>query len=282
MAGQLNPHSLCLPGTIHNQNFQVLIDNGSTHNFIKPALAEHLGLSLKYAHSFRVYIGNDDSLVCQFCCSQVPLTLQGHLFLVDLFILPIEGPDVVLGIQWLQQLGRVSHDYVVLTMDFCWHGNQIQLQGNILPNSKQITLLQFQVLLHQDAVHSLFEIHTLPRSITSSPITPKLYSDVPFQTYLSAHVLEVLYQFENLFRPLSTLPPHHVIDHRIHLLLNTKPVNVRPYHYLYFQKTEMERLVQETLEQDIIRPSQSPFSSPILLVKKKKMALIVFVLTIGL
>ena len=228
MAGQLNPRSLCLPGTIHNQNFQVLIDNGSTHNFIKPALVEHLGLSLKYVPSFYVYIGNDDSLVCQFFCSQVPLTLQGHLFLVDLFILPIEGPDDVLWIQWLQQLGKVSHDFSILTMEFCWHGDQIQLQGNILPSSKKITLLQFQVLLHQDAVHSLFEIHTLPRSITSSPITPKIYSDVPFPTYLSAHVLEVLYQFENLFRPLSTLPTHHVINHRIHLLPNTKLVNVRP------------------------------------------------------
>ena len=128
MAGQLNPHSLLLPRTIHNQNFQVLINNGSTHNFIKPALTNRLGLSLKSVPSFRVYIGNGDSLVCQFCFSQIPLTLQVHSFLVDLFILPIEGPDVVLGIQWLQQLGKVSHDYAALTMEFCWHGDQIQLQ----------------------------------------------------------------------------------------------------------------------------------------------------------
>nr|GEV91518.1 hypothetical protein [Tanacetum cinerariifolium] len=30
---------------------------------------------------------------------------------VDLYVLPMQGPDVVLGIQWLQHLGKVMHDY---------------------------------------------------------------------------------------------------------------------------------------------------------------------------
>lgn len=58
------------------------------------------------------------------------------------------------------------------------------------------------------------------------------------------------------------------MEHQIHLQPDTKPINVRPYHYPYFQKTEIEKMVREMLEQDIIQPSQSPFSSSILLVKK--------------
>nr|GEW88537.1 retrotransposon-related protein [Tanacetum cinerariifolium] len=67
----------------------------------------------------------------------------------------------------------------------------------------------------------------------------------------------------------TTLPPHYSINHRIHLLPYSTPVNVRPYRYLHYQKGEIEKLVNEMLSQGIIRYSQSPFSSLVLLVKKK-------------
>lgn len=82
-------------------------------------------------------------------------------------------------------------------------------------------------------------------------------------------LLEVLKKSITLFESPTTLPPKRKCDHRIHLVPTTKAVNVRPYRYPYFQKNEMERLVSEMLQQEIIRPSQSPFSSLVLLVKKK-------------
>ena len=66
-----------------------------------------------------------------------------------------------------------------------------------------------------------------------------------------------------------TLPPQHAFDHPIRLNDESKYVNVPPYHYSHFQKGEIEKQVEEVLKQGIIRPSASPFSSPILLVKKK-------------
>lgn len=65
------------------------------------------------------------------------------------------------------------------------------------------------------------------------------------------------------------LPPVRAVDHRIPLEPNAKPVDIRPYKYSHFQKTEMKRLLMEMLASGVIRDSNSPYSSPVLLVKKK-------------
>ena len=43
---------------------------------------------------------------------------------------------------------------------------------------------------------------------------------------------------------------------------------MRPYWYPYIQKSEIERMVVEMLEAGIIRPSQSSYSTPMVMVHK--------------
>ena len=42
----------------------------------------------------------------------------------------------------------------------------------------------------------------------------------------------------------------------------------KPYRYLHFQKTKVEKIVNDLLEVRFIRHNQSPFSSLVLLVRK--------------
>ncbi|KAL4304486.1 hypothetical protein GQ457_10G025610 [Hibiscus cannabinus] len=74
---------------------------------------------------------------------------------------------------------------------------------------------------------------------------------------------------EGVFEAPKGLPPTRTNDHAIHLVSETKPISVRPYRYPHFQKGEIERQVQHMLENQLIQKSNSPFSSPVLLVKKK-------------
>ena len=64
------------------------------------------------------------------------------------------------------------------------------------------------------------------------------------------------------------LPQIEGHKHQIVLKDGTPPVCERSYRYPYFQKSKIEKIVHELLELGSIQSSQSPFSSPVLLVKK--------------
>nr|GFC57163.1 retrotransposon-related protein [Tanacetum cinerariifolium] len=80
---------------------------------------------------------------------------------------------------------------------------------------------------------------------------------------------KVLVKFERVFELPTELPPQRAHDYQISPMPNTPPTNVRPYRHLPNQKDAIELMVKELLESIVIRTSQSPFSSPIVMVKKK-------------
>ncbi|KAK1583474.1 hypothetical protein Q3G72_024086 [Acer saccharum] len=79
---------------------------------------------------------------------------------------------------------------------------------------------------------------------------------------------QILTEFDHIFVTPSHLPPFRQHDHQIPLAPNQAPVSVRPYRYPHYQKSKIKKMVKEMLDSSIIHPSCSPFSSPVLLVKK--------------
>lgn len=50
-----------------------------------------------------------------------------------------------------------------------------------------------------------------------------------------------LVNYLNVLKFLEGIPSQRDIDHQIHLVEGTSPVNTRPYRYLHLQKVEIER-----------------------------------------
>ncbi|KAH0641019.1 hypothetical protein KY285_037605 [Solanum tuberosum] len=167
LSGGPHPSTLRFTGFIRGISAQILIDGGSTHNFIQPSAVKALKLLVEPSSNFSVMAFNSD---------RFHLLLPPHRFAINALIIPPTHPT------------------------------------------------DLSVLLNT-------------------------YSDV--------------------FQPPKTLPLSRPQDHHIPLLPGANPVNDQPYRYPHFQKTEIKRLVSDMLQSGVILPSSSPYSSPILLVRKK-------------
>lgn len=171
----------------------------------------------------------------------------------DLYVLAMEGANIVLGIQWLETLGAVTCNYKKLTMEFQHQGKAVCLQGD---TPLQISNGGLKSLMGREEIAYFCQLQANSTTIQSV-------------SELWVELQDILEKFPEIMREPTGLPPWRPINHHILLNLGTKPINVHPYRYPHFQKLEIERLTKEMLSQGLIRHNVSPFSSPVLLVRKK-------------
>jgi hypothetical protein len=113
--------------------------------------------------------------------------------------------------------------------------------------------------------------NAIAECFTIQMLTPEVPQDVlsDLPSDIEPELAILLHTYQKVFHQPTGLPPPREQMHEIHLQEGTAPVKVRPYRYPHSQKEQIEKMVHEMLEQGFIKPSNSPFSSPIILVKKK-------------
>ncbi|XP_026452020.1 uncharacterized protein LOC113352415 [Papaver somniferum] len=202
LMGSPFPTTMRITGSSKAQPITILVDSGSTHNFLSPSFAKQCGYPIHSKDtSLRVTIGDGGHIHTQGTCLHIPIQLQNHMFTIDLHVLDVSGCDVVLGVQWLHKLGHIEWDFEKFVMKFTYSGADIQL------------------LVHNSAL-------TAP--LIENPAIRKLMST-----------------FQDVFETPTSLPPAKLHDHRIPLIPDSSPVNVRPYRYPHFQKDEIEKIISE-------------------------------------
>ena len=133
LTGRPIPHTLCILGLIRTSPVYVLVNGGSTRKFIQDRVVRFLGLTMESTNDFRVLARNGTEIPCSYVCQKVPVKIHEHIFEVDLYVMPLSGADVVLGVHWLLQLGLMLTNYAILTMKFIKNRKIVQHASERFP-----------------------------------------------------------------------------------------------------------------------------------------------------
>ncbi|KAG7586410.1 Retrotransposon gag domain [Arabidopsis thaliana x Arabidopsis arenosa] len=254
--GLHSPRTTKLVGWIGKHKVILMIDCGASHNFLTPALAQKLKLQVTPDASLDILLGNGAIVQGLGVCKGVHFQLFGVGFTNDFITLELGSVDVILGVQWLETLGKCEVDWKLQEWRFTYNGKPVLLHGD---PSLHMSPLSLKRLGAPPAV-----------GLTKTQLAVLKGSEPPAPVSLVPPAVdELLHQFPLVFALPSGLPPLRGQEHAITLYPGVNSIYVRPYRYPHARKEVMETLVGDMLTSGIIQPSNSPFSSPVLLVKKK-------------
>ncbi|KAM6589963.1 hypothetical protein CsatA_012568 [Cannabis sativa] len=255
VVGLTPPKTMKMLGSILGHDVVVLVDSRATHNFVTLDLATKLALPITSTEAYGVQLGSGQAIKGTGVCRGVPLTLQSINIVDDFLPLPLGNTDVILGVQWLNTLQKTTHHWQEHTMEFNLGNQRVVLQGDPTLHKTPVSLKTLMATLQSKKVGVWVELG---------------YSAVVVAEEKPSEAISALLQrYTAVFEEPRTLPPPRQHDHANTLRPDAAPVSVRPYRYPQITKDEIERLIDQMKGAKIIQDSTIPFSSPVLLVKKK-------------
>ena len=92
-------------------------------------MAVKLGCTLVPVKESRVTVANGQELRCSSICKAFTWKAHEQSFEADVYILPLENCDLILGAQWLSTLGDILWNFETLTMKFVKGNKPYTLRG---------------------------------------------------------------------------------------------------------------------------------------------------------
>ena len=184
-------------------------------------------------------------MICQGC----ELEISGTLLTVNLRIMDMSEFDVILGMDWLIAYRIVIDCERRRVTAYIQDGTCMVFQGDkhdILPQTVYESKCQGQ----------------LAGWLASLTLEDEERSDLDIHRVVGEYVDVFPYQ-------LPGLPPQRVIDFGIALHPGTSPISMTPHRIAPVELQELRVQLQELLDKGFIRPSTSPWGTPVLCAKKK-------------
>lgn len=132
-----NAQTMQLEEDWNGKQVLVSIDSGSTHSFVASHIVAQVQASMDRKDGLSIKVANREQVRSRGIFWGVSLKLEPNLITTDLFVLPLGGIDVVLGVNWLCTLGPTLWDFVRTQYVFhsTWAGNQITWASKPYPFS---------------------------------------------------------------------------------------------------------------------------------------------------
>ncbi|KFK22601.1 hypothetical protein AALP_AAs54367U000800 [Arabis alpina] len=257
MVGISSPRTVKLRGTIRGESVMVMIDSGASHNFISEQVVTRLGLTATDTTSYGVLSGGGITVQGRGVCKDVELCLQDLVIVAPFLPLELGSADAILGIQWLASLGDMKCNWKLQKLSFMVGEEEVELRGDPSLCCSPISMKGLWKALDREGQGVIIEFGGLQ---TEGQRRERAVPGV---------LQGVISEFASVFEEPQGLPPCRGKKHAIVLETGASPVSVRPFHYPQVQREELQKQVATMLAAGIIKESTSPFSSPVLLVKKK-------------
>ncbi|XP_073359010.1 uncharacterized protein [Aegilops tauschii subsp. strangulata] len=221
---------------LQGRTLYFLVDSGSSHTFLDTVVAASMSGVLEMPVSM-VRVAYGKLIPCSSQLKTGQWSCGGYNFTSLFKVFPLGTYDGILGMDWLAAHSPMQVD---------WAEHWISFQ-------KDHVLI---TLLGADASPQLCAVMEMSALLVTEEV---VLSELPQE------VQELIEKFALVFAAPSGLPPRRKYDHTIPLIPGAGPVAIRPYRVAPSLKDELERQAQEMLDSGVIRPSNSPFSSPMLL-----------------
>jgi hypothetical protein len=117
LSGTDSGDSLKIRALVQNQVMLILVDSGSSHNFVSRAFAVRVGLVTIAVKPMHVKVANGHALISSYQVFGVQWLAQGHTFHTDMRVLDLGAYDAILGYDWLRTHSRMVCHWELKTMD---------------------------------------------------------------------------------------------------------------------------------------------------------------------
>ena len=273
--------TLKLKGQYWDRPVRIMIDSGSTSNFISRSWVSQHQIPEQYLENPNVVRLANGEMERVYSYTVAPLTTGEYHQDIMLSVITLQNNDIILGMPWLT-FHNPQIDWRSRTVRLRGGATGITLSEMVASDSSdedaedssaaaQLELWSAQQVKRASRKKDVELGLAIVRAVSSAEtVTQKDGSAVKSLTD-HPQAKKLLAEFADVFPDdlPSGLPPKREVDHKIELEPGCVPPTKAPYRMSPLELDELKKQLSELSSKGFIQPSKSPFGAPVLFVRKK-------------